>query len=477
MGAMCCEAWQSLNRRLGRMSWPAHRQSHPKLPLLLTLSLVALTAAYCGLAAPYASAYDGPYSTCTTEDSPNNNHCYAVASWSMVDGESSGVNGLTMQILPITGKVPKGNTTYNFVSQEMWTGFHDVPCAWSETGVITGYDYDTETDRPFYASSDGCGTENSWTGVIFVPDLSIGYGNWFWVESLYWYHLPIYWEQWIEGAGPFSTGQPLPGGADQPIVGLEMTSTDIKASGQSQLPTWESPNGEWHAPWEDSYSHAERATPGILGENTAPTCALSTGVDSFGYVEWLSKPKKSLSCFEGDHDEYLLTSGITLAPLATSVEAERSTGQQPPVNAADWRVQQADSTLLSSVKVRADALRLATAQGDGTPTSIEAVKTNDRASIMTMDNNAVLPEPNATNDSTAWGGPLAAGLASEVYLVTMHGMFTDNFSVPPGDTAPTGTVLTIGLDAHTGALDSMVLSDGNVSSASLKDLGKVEDLG
>ncbi len=54
----------------------------------------------------------------------------------MVDGESSGVNGATLEILDNSATVP--SPLENFASNEMWTSFRDIPNSWLESGELTG---------------------------------------------------------------------------------------------------------------------------------------------------------------------------------------------------------------------------------------------------------------------------------------------------------------------------------------------------
>lgn len=426
-----------------------------------------------GPGAVAAGAYEGPYSPCKTTSYPVNEHCYAISDWQMKDGSSSGVNGLTAEIEPSQAYVP-GWQEYNFATQEMWTAFRDISggCAWNETGVVTGYDYNETTDRPFYAWDNGCESRN-FSGVFFVPNLNIGYGNYFWVESLY--YAPGKWEQWIEGAGPFDTGAEMPGGADNPEIGMEQTSTKIIANGNSVSTTWEKPSGEWQAAWYDPYSIARRVTPGADGQDTAPTCAEpNTGWP--GNLSWTSYPDPKASCFYGDNENYEnALSGGGMSEEFPSGEPTLTTpaGQQPPIMASDWKVTVATGPLLTQEQLKEKARSLAAADGDASPTSTEAVRTNEKTAVKTADSGLSLPS--TSNTTAIWAEPLAAGLASETYLVVMKGHFASSMSVPAGDVSPTGSVLEAVFDAHTGALDAIFLGK-EVSSTSLSSVGKVMTL-
>lgn len=67
--------------------------------------------------------------------------------------------------------------------------------------------------------------------------------------------------------------------------------------------------------------------------------------------------------------------------------------------------------------------------------------------------------------------PLASYDASEVEWVELHGSFDLVHSAAPGGKeAPTGSVLDIGIDTHTGHVDLLTISD-NAKTAQMEALG------
>jgi hypothetical protein len=85
------------------------------------------------------------------------------------------------------------------------------------------------------------------------------------------------------------------------------------------------------------------------------------------------------------------------------------------------------------------------------PSEVRAVDTSLRGAMEVDPHNVLPPAPDPG---------MAALEASEVVVVTMHGDFVlDNARVPHGQPAPTGKVLTLILDAHTGQVEGRAVSD------------------
>jgi hypothetical protein len=115
----------------------------------------------------------------------------------------------------------------------------------------------------------------------------------------------------------------------------------------------------------------------------------------------------------------------------------------------------ADSgAVLGARRVEGAALRLAKAWGERHPRTIEyASGTLEHAM-------AVLAPDAVRNPNVSPNGPDAEGGAhSAVDLIAVRGHFTANVPTPPGARAPTGTVMEMIVDAHSGFVEMQSLSD------------------
>lgn len=107
--------------------------------------------------------------------------------------------------------------------------------------------------------------------------------------------------------------------------------------------------------------------------------------------------------------------------------------------------------LLTDAQVREVADREAADAEDASPSDVRAVDVSLK-SALAIDPHNVVPSPPDPG--------VAALEASTVVVVSMHGSFTlNNGRVPPGKPAPTGSVLTLILDAHTGQMEGRALTD------------------
>jgi hypothetical protein len=107
--------------------------------------------------------------------------------------------------------------------------------------------------------------------------------------------------------------------------------------------------------------------------------------------------------------------------------------------------------LLADAQLDAIARRGAAVAGDASPVSIQAVDTSLRSAMEIDPHNSLPQAPDAGE---------AALEASTVAVVAMHGSFTlEDARVPPGRGAPSGTVLTLIVDAHTGQVEGRAISN------------------
>jgi hypothetical protein len=133
------------------------------------------------------------------------------------------------------------------------------------------------------------------------------------------------------------------------------------------------------------------------------------------------------------------STGTSGAPVGEGVQAEAPKYEAPKGPLL------ADTQLTSIVRQVASLAHVAA------PSEVHAVDTSLRGAMEVDPHNVLPPAPDPG---------MAALEASEVVVVTMHGDFVlDNARVPPGQPAPTGKVLTLILDAHTGQMEGRAVSD------------------
>jgi len=106
----------------------------------------------------------------------------------------------------------------------------------------------------------------------------------------------------------------------------------------------------------------------------------------------------------------------------------------------------------SIAQVQETALRIAAGNGEADPSGMEEVES-------TVGTVAHVTEPDGTGPMIADPETGKPWSETQVYAVTMRGQFTYEGPVPPGRPAPTGTSLTVMINARTGALVSEALSD------------------
>jgi hypothetical protein len=120
--------------------------------------------------------------------------------------------------------------------------------------------------------------------------------------------------------------------------------------------------------------------------------------------------------------------------------------------------------LLPDAQLDTIAHREASLAQENSPSDIHAVDTSLRSAVE-VDSHNVLPEAPDAGD--------AALDASTVVLVTMHGDFTlRDAKVPDGRQAPSGNILTLILDAHTGQLEGRAISDEQASGVARLGTGR-----
>jgi hypothetical protein len=125
-------------------------------------------------------------------------------------------------------------------------------------------------------------------------------------------------------------------------------------------------------------------------------------------------------------------------------------------------------TTLPADNLRALAMTVAARQADdSSPSSIGLLSGTLRQAAEAIDPQFTAP-PSTSAGITKW-------YQSQVDVLVLHGHFTlPTAPRPSGVSAPTGTVLTLVVDAHTGAIDGERLDDQD--SAGLNQLGAADAL-
>jgi hypothetical protein len=146
----------------------------------------------------------------------------------------------------------------------------------------------------------------------------------------------------------------------------------------------------------------------------------------------------------------------------TSVPAPPESGAQAPPPLTGY--QPSSGPLLSDEKIAEVARSEAVAAGEESP------------SMSAVDSTFKSAEEAGEDVSVSDATPGMAALAkSEVVVVTLHGQFTlESAPVPKGRSAPSGSVLTLVIDAHTGWIDSRELTDSD--DPGISALGNVRAL-
>lgn len=123
--------------------------------------------------------------------------------------------------------------------------------------------------------------------------------------------------------------------------------------------------------------------------------------------------------------------------------------------AAGPELQPALESAPTMADIEETALRTAAADGESAPTGMEeASGTLGQAGLVLdpRDGQAGLPEITDPRTGKPWA-------ESAVYVVTMHGHFTSSGPVPRNAAVPTGTVLSMVIDAKSGFVVARSLSD------------------
>jgi hypothetical protein len=223
-------------------------------------------------------------------------------------------------------------------------------------------------------------------------------------------------ETWGITVGPdtgTSTKNPLL--ANLIRAGTEITSQSaaVACSEQYNL-EWESAESTWDSGWTDSEESAKV-------ESDNPPWAKWINTD-----HWLRDGANVFECFGEE--------APVLAPAHPSVAASPTGPSESPANTTDAQP-------LGVAQLRESAREFATGMGDSTPSSMEYVTGNHKQVVLALSGDEV--EGNTNVDA-----------------IIMHGSFVANHAPRPSEAAaPSGTVLTLVINATTGELTDFGLQN------------------
>jgi hypothetical protein len=124
--------------------------------------------------------------------------------------------------------------------------------------------------------------------------------------------------------------------------------------------------------------------------------------------------------------------GITVAAGVAFAASSFASGSSPRPASGDY---------ISQGQIASIASQAAAKAGDPSPTSIQYSAVTTRSQANLVDSGDVVPGDNAS------------------YLVALRGKFATSGPVPPGAAEPTGSVLTLVVDATTGEITDIGLED------------------
>jgi hypothetical protein len=231
-------------------------------------------------------------------------------------------------------------------------------------------------------------------------------------------------ETWGITVGPdtgTSTNNPLV--ANLIRAGTEITSQSgaVVCSEQYNL-EWESAESTWISGWTDTQESAKM-------EPDHPPWAKWINTD-----HWLRDGANVLECFgEGPPEEPPADPSVAASPTGPSEALANATDAQP----------------LGIAQLRESAREFAAGMGDSTPSSIEYVTGNRKQVVLALSGDEVEGDTN-------------------VDAIIMHGSFVANHAPRPSEAvAPSGTVLTLVINATTGELTDFGLQNTEPNIAAL----------
>jgi hypothetical protein len=452
------------------MSNEPHRMCEPlgaapqprKIAGVTTLAWLPARLRVLALVAMFALAFDPAgalgYDTCSL-----GNHCYAVSAFD----PGPILNSTYAQLVTLTDNVP--SYTEDFANDEMWTSWNNQ--RWVELGDTTGESYGyfgeinagPKTPYAFQASQTADGyLEYDYT------DIQPGIGNWYSVRSAVNGVGPneFTWYSYFDGIGPWGANGLTPSRlASEAEDGLEMTNSHITNHGESRFAEWQNWEGDWFEPWETGSIYGHREIADQHGSEP-PTCAAPSAQGLEGTLAWYTA-RQSGSCWSPGYGPDLGL-GASLGAQEGVLQGLQTPPPAVPLGANGDIVvpyTPASGPRLNASQLQTIATTYATHAGDSAPSEIQAVELPRNQALTAVD--GVYPT-NAT-------GALASWLSAESDVIQLHGNFTlTDASCPPHASVPTGHVMTIVVDAHTGERIARALTE--TAPENLATLGAVKHL-
>jgi hypothetical protein len=366
-----------------------------------------------------AASTAAAYSRCGKESAPHDEQCYAIDDWLMTGHE--GVAGSSIRINSFAASVPDW-ASGDFVANESWATF-DEGQHWVAVGQYAGGYWDESSLHYFWAfqNSEGYNEEEFAGGP--EPNTWNTY-------TLQYANKPGTWNVFINGANVASaTG--LGTTSNNLQAGLVMTNTNIKNSGETANARSYSTHGAWSNGWSGGASYAEPESEGP-GGGAAPNCIYALPGTRHGSIYFGAQP------------------------------CGKNAGTEPRRTKAATK---ADVSELSVAQIKRLAVQWSRREGDPRPSGIAIARASRGKALELALPGTGLP-PAASTATTGW-------LAQQALVVDVRGHFRTRARVPAGKQAPSGTVLSLVLDARTGEVSGRHIG---VHPPRLRSLGPVQRL-
>lgn len=379
----------------------------------------------------------------------NNNHCYAIFK------NGSTFEGTWVDLLTSDVEVYDWKES-SFVTNETWAGFPDG--GWVEDGDYTGKAEGSEGKYPryFYATEEPVGSEHFYKYVFSTGPKD---GEWFYVQEQD--EGDGTWCAWVNGGEVYcDAGLPLYSPDQQ--AGLE-AAADIQPYDYGTIYAWgmELGTGDWNTWNNRSYSNAN-----YNGEYDK-YCIFPVEGSSSWYRAAFGTPNENPSCLP-DQEDLVQGGESVVPPTPPGIPAASGVQAQPAPVEAGYTVP--SSATLSSTQLQTVTKSVAQNAGDieASSSNVQAVSSSLRDAMGEIDPSETLPA-NPTAGYANW-------LENPTYLLVLHGHFAlNNEPLPPGAATPEGSVLDVIINAHTGSVVGIHVS--NQEPTDLASIGTVQNIG
>ncbi len=432
-------------------------------PLGFALPMRAALAALAVACMAMLGLFSGVAQACSR--TPETNHCYALVE-SQHEYEGTWVDILT------SSDSLSGWNEGDRLQNETWASFSGG--GWVEVGDTTGsiWSYHTPTPFYFYAGEYPAGGQNFYEG-----DFSTGpsIGQWFWVQEQD--EGNGVWCVWINGGETQCVGG-RPFYTSEVEAGLEAAVNDPVVN-NGTLYAWAMNLGGAWSSWARPYYYASvrnGARYCVFPVSWDPNSGLGDPGGSNLYPTGIAfgTPNNNPNCRKENGymsvplgGEATLGSASTLPGPPSAVDGTTATTATAEPVAEGYTP--ASGPTLSNGQLQKITQEAAQTAGDAEAASgtVQAVQTPLKTAMSAI-------EPTTTLPSTPTPG-YANLLQSSTDLVVLHGQFAlTNAPRPHNVAVPTGSVLELVIDAHTGWIDGVRV--GNRAATNLSDLGAVTTL-